>query len=82
MKALSGSVMTKEGETLWFGESDGYPQLYTTESWAKKFKEKPTLKELAKWDGMPWYHRLQPGVIRIYEIEEKVTREYSRKEVT
>jgi hypothetical protein len=83
VKAYNGSILTKEGTTLWLGESDGYPQLSTNKNWATKFKQAPKNIELSKYDGMPWYCRIKPDTLKVYKVSKEVvhTEKYIEQEV-
>lgn len=75
-----GNVMTEAGRTLYFGEEDCYSQLSTSENGAKHFDRPPSQKLLRQWQGMPWYHRFDPGSVKVFKIEHRVIIERTRIE--
>ncbi len=68
-RAFDGTVMTKDNAIGWLGESDDWPQVYDTKSWAKKFQyPDEIIKRYKEWDGMPWFCKMKPDTLKIYKI--------------
>lgn len=77
VKAVDGSVMTKEDETgvlsMTTGDYAGYYECRRAPADAiggHHFDAAPTMKAVMKWDGMPWYFRIKNAeVIEVNEVE-------------
>lgn len=78
VRAFNGSVLTKEGSFGYPVISDGYPQICKSSNGSfggRKFSEKPDIKLLEKWDGMPWYCRISS--CDVINVVRKVTKTVS-----
>lgn len=82
VKAFDGSVLTEDDSEVWLGMDEGYAQCFAGKSSAHKFKEPPTNKEAASWDGMPWYCRLKPGSLRVFKVVDRSVCATTETEVT
>lgn len=76
VKYFDGKVANAEGSDAvlsWTSEGGGWPQVLGGDSImaAYRFEEPPTMEEIAKWDGMPWMYRFQPGSARIFKITDR-----------
>lgn len=72
VKAFNGNVMIKEDCTAWLSEDRGYPELSSRKRDARHFNEPISEEDLKKWDGMPWYYRIKPGTLQVFEVYRKV----------
>jgi len=82
MKAFNGSIMQKDNSKSWLSwthEGGGWPDHSSEKSSAYKFKSLPTTKELAKWDGMPWYYRMKS--VKIFKITEETYYKRTEEEI-
>jgi len=81
VKAYDGSILTKQGTPAvlgWTPEGGGFPEVHGEHDSAHEFKEPPTPETIARWDGMPWYSRIEPGSARVLKVRE--VRTYERTE--
>ncbi len=70
VRALDGSIITKDGTLGWLAVNDGYYVVTTAKGGAYHFDKPISVKEAAKWDGMPWYHRGKPGTLKHFKVTE------------
>ena len=77
IKSFNGSVLTKEDDTgvltIVGGDYSGYPACVSAPSDSvsgHRFKKPPSMSEVMKWDGMPWYYRIKTAdVVKVNEVE-------------
>ena len=77
VKAVNGSVLTKEDETgvldMTTGDYAGYAECRRAPADSVSghhFKSPPSMSEVMKWDGMPWYYRIKTAeVVKVNEVE-------------
>ena len=81
VKAYTGAVMQKHNAEAWLGESDGYPAVSCSKNSAKHFDHIPTKREIAQYDGMPWWYRFIPDSEKIYEIQEEIICNREEREI-
>ena len=67
VKAISGSILTKEGTIKWLGMSGGYPQCTSKGDAMHWDSKEEILAQHHEWDGMPWYCRL-----KIYHVHRTI----------
>jgi hypothetical protein len=77
VKAFDGTVLKKDGEIAWLGESNGYAAIGSKGD-AKHFSIPIDEKIAAAWAGMPWYCQPKPGTLKNFKVTEVKT--YSRTE--
>jgi hypothetical protein len=80
VKAFDGSILTKEGELGWLGECEWGPQVFCSKTSAVEFKTKPTSATLKEYDGKPWFCRIKPDTLKVYQVTEEVTKHVHRDE--
>jgi CRISPR/Cas system type I-B associated protein Csh2 (Cas7 group RAMP superfamily) len=57
---------------LWLCDDTGYPSHTSFKGGAKKFKNKPTKKEIDSYSGYPWYDLHVFGTEKVYQVNKTV----------
>lgn len=74
MKYFDGKIAMPHDAVAWLGwttEGGGWPECTLNQCSAKHFASLDAIRQEAfRWDGMPWYFRLQPGTLEIFLVRE------------
>lgn len=68
---MDGSVATPDRHRVWLGwsnEAGGWPSCEREKARAYRFSHLPTVREIARWDGMPWWYHFKPGTQQVLKI--------------
>jgi hypothetical protein len=72
-----GYPLVREDETGTLTVSEGYYQCSSASHLlGHRFKEPPTIAEVMKWDGLPWYYRIKTA--EVIEVNEREVREFDQ----